>query len=334
MADAKDTKPKKTSAKATKEKQAELETALEENITDAAIDAAEQAEDIKSEKKTSEPVTVAKAGKRSTKAIHEAEEKQAKEERKKSLKSDTPTDKPKVAIKPARSRLERRSKKYRESAKLIENNKQYSLDDALELACKTSTTKFDATVEMHLRLGVDPRQADQNVRDMVILPEGTGKTVRVAVFAEEDNAKKAIEAGADFAGNEDFLARLDKNQVDFDVLVATPNLMAKLAKYARLLGPKGLMPNPKSGTVTADVAKAVTQAKAGRIEYRVDSTGIVHTGIGKVSFGPGKLSKNAAALLASIKQNKPASLKGVYVKSITVTTSMGPGIKIATSELG
>ncbi len=279
------------------------------------------------------PKTVAKAGKRSVKALTEAEEKQAKEERKATAKTEEAAEKPKAPVKPARPRVERRGKKYQASAKLIEKDKLYSLAEALELACKTHSAKFDGTVEMHVRLGVDPKQADQNIRDMVVLPAGTGKTVRVAVFAEEDNAKKAIAAGADSAGNEELLAKLDKGQIDFDVLIATPNLMAKLAKYARVLGPKGLMPNPKSGTVSADVAKAVSAAKAGRIEYRVDSTGIVHVGVGKVSFGAGKLNENTSALFASIKANKPASIKAIYVRSIAVTTTMGPAIKVVASEI-
>jgi large subunit ribosomal protein L1 len=311
----------------------QAETAVEENITEAAIDAAEQTETVKEEKRTTTPV--AKAGKRSTKALAEAEEKEAKEERKAEAKAEETAEKekPKVAVTPTRSRLERRGKKYREQAKQVDATKQYSLSEALELASKTSPTKFDATVEVHVRLGLDPRQADQNIRDIVILPAGTGKTVRVAVFAEDDDAKKAKAAGADIAGNEDFLASLDKGQLDFDVLIATPNLMAKLAKYARVLGPKGLMPNPKSGTVTKDVVKAVEQSKAGRIEYRVDSTGIVHVGVGKVSFGAQKLGDNVAALFTSIKQNKPASLKGIYVRSIAITTTMGPAVKVAPSEL-
>lgn len=287
----------------------------------------EQTEEAKTKKSS------AKAGKRSAKAVAETEEKIAKEERKAEAKADDEADKPKVAVKPARSRLERRSKKYKDQAKLVDAEKQYTLAEAIDLAVKTSPTKFDATVEVHLRLGLDPRQADQNIRDIVILPAGTGKTVRVAVFADDDDAKKAKTAGADIAGNEDFLAMLDKEQIEFDVLIATPNLMAKLAKYARLLGPKGLMPNPKSGTVTKDVAKAVEQAKAGRIEYRVDSTGIVHVGLGKVSFGADKLAQNINALFTSIRQNKPASLKGVYVRSITLTTTMGPGIRVQNSEL-
>lgn len=313
-------------------KKAKAET-KEPKIVDSKPEVAEENLAVEVEESSKDEERVTKAGKHSTKAIKEAEEKEAKEERKAATKTEESADKPKVPVKPARSRLERRGKKYQTSAKLVDREKLYTIAEALDLACKTQTAKFDGTVEVHLRLGLDPRQADQNVRDTVVLPEGTGKTLRVAVFAEEDNAKKAKAAGADFAGNEELLEKLDKGIIDFDVLIATPNLMAKLAKYARVLGPKGLMPNPKSGTVSADVSKAVTGAKAGRIEYRVDSTGIVHTGIGKVSFGPAKLVNNAAALFASIKQNKPSSLKGIYVRSITVTTTMGPGIKVNPSEL-
>jgi large subunit ribosomal protein L1 len=275
----------------------------------------------------------AKAGKRSAKAIAEAEEKQAKEERKKAVSDTQQAESKKIAIKLARSRLERRSKKYREAAKLIDSSKQYTVSEALELATKTSPVKFDATVEIHIRLGVDPKQADQNIRGNLVLPAGTGKTARIAVFAEEDVAKEALKAGADIAGSDDFLAKLDKGEINFDILIATPNVMARLSKYARVLGPKGLMPNPKSGTVTKDVSKAIAEAKAGRLEYRVDSTGIVHAPVGKVSFGADKLTQNSSALLASIKSSKPASLKGNYVRSITVTTSMGPGIHVQTSEL-
>lgn len=276
----------------------------------------------------------AKAGKRSEKGVKEAEEKQAKIERQKEEKPTNEADsKPKHVQKPPRSKVERRGKKYQEAYKEIDRTKEYSAKEALELAIKTSKTKFDATVELHVRLNVDPKQADQNIRDSIVLPSGTGKTLKVAVFAEEDIAKKAIAAGADIAGNEDFLAMLDKGQIDFEVLIATPNLMSKLAKYARVLGPKGLMPNPKSGTVTKDVEKAVKQSKAGKIEYRVDSTGIVHTGIGKTSFGVEKLEKNLEAVVASLKSNKPASLKGAYVNSVTITTSMGPSIPVSNSVI-
>ena len=270
---------------------------------------------------------VAKAGKHSAKAIKEEHELQAKQERKASSEP-TIAEKPKVIQKTARPKSERAGKKYREVYKLIDQTKSYSLTEALELATKTSTTKFDSTVEMHINLGVDPKQADQNVRDIVVLPSGTGKTVRIAVAAETDDAGVAKKAGADIAGIDEVLALLDKEQIDFDVLIATPAMMPKLGKYARLLGPRGLMPNPKSGTVTADVAKAVSDAKGGRVEYRVDQAGIVHLGIGKVSFGPEKLKLNADAVLASVRAAKPSSLKGSYILAMYVTTSMGPSIRI------
>ncbi len=279
-----------------------------------------------------EKVAPAKAGKRSQKALKEADEKQAKEERK--AETDTSTDeKVKVTAKAARSRLERRGKNYQKSAKLVDRSTTYSIAEALKLATKTSTVKFDASVEMHVRLGVDPRQADQNIRQTVSLPAGTGKKVRVAVFADVDDVAKAKQAGADIAAGEEFLQQLEKGEINFDILIATPAMMPKLGKYARVLGPKGLMPNPKSGTVTPNVAKAVTEANAGRVEYRVDSTGIVHVNIGKVSFGKDKLQDNAKAILESIKAAKPASVKGAYVQSVFVTTTMGPSIPVALSDV-
>jgi ribosomal protein L1 len=277
--------------------------------------------------------TTAKAGKRSAKAIAEVEEKQAKEERKAQKAEAEAEDKPKQTQKPARSLTERKGKGYRKSAEQIDKSKPYSLKEALDLATKTSHVKFDATVEVHINLGVDPRHADQNLRDTIVLPAGTGKNVRVAVFADTDDVAAAKKAGADIAAGDEFLQQLDKGTLDFDVLIATPAMMPKLGKYARTLGPKGLMPNPKSGTVTTDVTKAVTEAKAGRVEYRVDSTGIVHVGVGKVSFGADKLNQNTRALFASIKNNKPASIKGTYVKAVHVTTSMGPSIKVENSEI-
>lgn len=316
-----------------KKKVGQAETVNDSDVTEAAVDAAKQSADIVSEKRSSEPVVVAKAGKRSAKAIAAKEENAAKEARKAETESIEEKPKSKQPVKPPRSKLERRGKKYRKAAEQIHKNKYYTLKEAASLAIKISTSKFDATVEFHVRLGVDPRQADQNIRDNIVLPAGTGKTVRVAVFAEEDDVKAAKKAGADIAGSDDFLAQLDKGKIDFDVLVATPQVMARLSKYARVLGPKGLMPNPKSGTVTSDVAKAVEQSKAGRVEYRVDSTGIVHIGAGKVSFGEEKLMQNLEAIVASIKQNKPSSIKGTYVRTVTLTTTMGPGIKISTSEI-
>lgn len=270
---------------------------------------------------------LAKAGKHSAKAIKEAEELAAKEARK-ATKAEIEAAPKKPAPKP-RSRIERAGKKYREVAKLIDKNKVYSLADALELAVKTSTVKFDATVELHVNLGVDPKTADQNVRDSVTLPAGTGKTLRVAVFAEGDGVAKAKAAGADIAGEAEFLAQLDKEEIDFDVLITSPQLMARLGKYAKLLGPKGLMPNPKSGTITTDIPKAIREAKEGRVEFRVDPAGIIHLGIGKVSFGAARLQQNADAIMASIRAAKPASLKSNYINSIYVTTSMGPSIKVA-----
>jgi len=280
----------------------------------------------------------AKAGKRSAKALAEAEEKAEKEERKAAGDTTPQSDEAKTSDKkgPApktRTRLERRGKNYRKIAEHVEANKLYTLDEAIALATKTNPSKFDATVEMHINLNVDPRQADQNIRATVALPHGTGKTVRVAVFAPADQLDKAKKAGADITGEDDFLAQLDKEQIDFDILIATPQMMSKLGKYARLLGPRGLMPNPKSGTVTTNIAKAVEEAKAGRVEYRVDKQAIVHQGIGKVSFDATKLGENAKAFIASLNSVKPNSIKGAYIKSVAVTTTMGPGIKVDVTSL-
>lgn len=278
--------------------------------------------------KTAKPA--AKAGKRSAKAVKEAEAKEAKEERKAAAKTDEETDKPKLkkTVKPARSRLERRSKGYKELAKLVEKGKEYSVGEAVDLVLKTSKTKFDSSVEMHIRLNVDPKQADQNIRNNVVLPAGTGKSVRVAVFGDEDDVKKAKAAGADIAKADEFLQDLDKGQIDFDVLIASPKSMPKLGKYARVLGPKGLMPNPKAGTVAADVAKAVEEAKAGKVEYRVDSTGIIHLSVGKASFTADQLRQNVDVIIASVKAAKPASIKGAYIQSVYLTTTMGPSVKV------
>ncbi len=271
----------------------------------------------------------AKAGKRSAKALTENQEKEAKEKRKKAA----PTKKAgaedsKTVQKPPKSRLDRSGKKYRQAYEQIDKSKTYNLAEAAELAVKTSVTKFDATVELHINLEVDPKQADQNVRDTVALPNGTGKSARVSVFAEGDDVDKAKKAGADFAGSEELLTQLDKEEIDFEVLISTPSMMARLGKYAKLLGPKGLMPNPKSGTVAADVSKAVKDAKSGRVEYRVDQAGIIHLGVGKVSFGPQKLLENAQTIIDSVKAAKPASVKGVYIRSAYLSSTMGPSIKL------
>lgn len=274
---------------------------------------------------------VAKAGKRSAKSLAEAEEKIAKEERK--ADDADVKEAPKVVHNPTRTRIERAGKKLRKASELVEKGKEYSTKDALELATKTSTTSFDASVELHVRLNVDPKHADQNIRENIVLPAGTGKTVKIAVFGEADDVAAAKKAGADIAGSDEFLQQLDKGVIDFDVLIATPTVMAKLGKYARVLGPKGLMPNPKSGTVTKDVAKAIEQSRAGKVELRVDESGIVHLSVGKVSFGADKLYENTQAVFSALKAAKPASIKGSYVVSIFATTSMGPSIQIQSSEL-
>jgi large subunit ribosomal protein L1 len=278
---------------------------------------------------TDEPA-VAKAGKRSAKALAEIAEKQEKEERK--AGPETAEAKPKAVAPPTRSRLERRGKHFRKNVEQLEVGKAYALEEAIALAKKTSHVKFDATVELHVNLGVDPRHADQNIRDTVALPAGTGKVVRIAVLS--DDAAAAQAAGADITDTDALLAALEKGSIDFDILITTPTHMSKLGKYARTLGPRGLMPNPKRGTVTTDVAKAVAEAKAGRVEYRVDSTGIIHLGAGKVSFSEAQLKDNLQAVLSSIKANKPQSVKGSYVKAIYLSTSMGPSILVDLASIG
>jgi large subunit ribosomal protein L1 len=274
----------------------------------------------------------AKAGKRSAKAIAEADEEAARQARKEAgdtTSADGEEETVKKGPKPVtRPLIERRGKSYQKVAELIEKGKSYTLAEALELAVKTNPSKFDASVEAHIRLNVDPRQADQNIRATVSLPNGTGKTISVAVFAPEADHKAATAAGADFVGDETFLAQLDKEAITFDVLIATPQYMPRLGKYARLLGPRGLMPNPKAGTVATDVAKAVSEAKAGKVEYRVDKQAIVHIGIGKVSFGADKLAENAKSFFDSLTSQKPTNLKGGYVKSINISTTQGPGIAV------
>ena len=324
------------------EKAAELKLSMSEKNTIAEIEAAiAEAEKpaVASEDKdiiAEREAVVAKAGKRSQKALDEAAEKAEKEARKEAGDTTPQSDDAEAHVKKGpkpvtRPRLERRGKKYQAAAKNIEKGKLYSLDEALKLATETSPVKFDASVEVHVRLGVDPRQADQNIRSTVALPHGTGKDIRVAVFAPEDDHANTKKSGADIIGDEEFLKQLDKEELNFDILVTTPQYMPKLSKYARLLGPRGLMPNPKSGTVATDVAKAVKEAKAGKVEYRVDKQAIVHLSIGKVSFGVEKLSENASAFFTSLNAQKPSSLKGVYVKTIAVTTTMGPGIKVESS---
>ncbi len=271
----------------------------------------------------------AKSGKKSKKHIEEVKAEEERQARKAETKAlEEAGEKPRGAAPITRPLIERRGKKYQEKAKLVEKDKLYTLKDALELAAKTNPAKFDATIEAHVRLGVDPRQADQNIRATVVLPNGNGKTVRVAVFAPLDEAKKAAAAGADIAEDEEFLKRLEKGEIDFDVLISTPQYMPKLGKFARLLGPKGLMPNPKAGTVTTDIEKAVKESKAGKVEYRVDKQAIIHIGLGKTSFDQAKLLENAETFFESLKSHRPASLKGSYVKSVFITTSQGPSIPV------
>ena len=226
-----------------------------------------------------------------------------------------------------------KGKKYQESAKLIDRAKLYDTVEALDMVCKTSKAKFDETVEVHVKLGVDSRHADQQVRGAVVLPHGTGKTVRTLVFAKGDNAKAAEEAGSDYVGAEDMVAKItSENWFDFDVVIATPDMMGVIGRLGKVLGPKGLMPNPKAGTVTMDVAKAVAEAKAGKIEYRLDKQNIIHCPVGKASFGAEKLAENFDTLMAAVVKAKPAAAKGQYIKSCAVASTMGPGVKVNTAK--
>lgn len=229
----------------------------------------------------------------------------------------------------------KRGKKYTEAAKLVDRATQYDVAEAISLVKKTAVAKFDETVEAHIRLGVDGRHADQQVRGAVVLPHGTGKTVRVLVFAKGDKVAEAEAAGADFVGDEELIPRIqNEGWFDFDVVVATPDMMGVVGRLGRVLGPKGLMPNPKAGTVTMDVTKAVNDIKAGKIEYRLDKANIIHCPVGKASFTEEQLTENFNTLMDAIIKAKPASAKGTYMKSVTVTSTMGPGIKVNTLKIG
>jgi large subunit ribosomal protein L1 len=226
-------------------------------------------------------------------------------------------------------------KKYVDSEKLIDRTKLYDSGEAIDLCCQTAKAKFDETVEVHVRLGVDSRHADQQVRGAVVLPHGTGKNVRTLVFAKGDNVKAAEAAGADYVGAEDYVAKIQNDSwFDFDVVIATPDMMGVVGRLGKILGPRGLMPNPKAGTVTPDVAKAVKEAKAGKIEYRLDKTNIIHCPVGKASFGAEKLGDNFNTLLGAIVKAKPAASKGQYIKSCVIATTMGPGIRINPAKVG
>ena len=225
--------------------------------------------------------------------------------------------------------MARHGKRYRAALSMVDRSKRYPLDEAIRLAAESAKAKFDETMEIAVRLGVDPRQADQNVRGTVILPHGTGKSVRVLVFAKGEKEREAREAGADHVGGEDLVKKITtENWLEFDKAIATPDMMGLVGRIGKILGPRGLMPNPKVGTVTFDVAKAVSELKAGKVEYRVEKAGIVHVPIGKVSFGPDKLSDNARALLNSLIRAKPAAAKGNYLMSISIASTMGPGVKV------
>ena len=225
--------------------------------------------------------------------------------------------------------MPKHGKKYQEAQKLIDKTKVYEVQEGLELVKQTAKAKFDETVEAAFRLGVDPKRADQQIRGAVVLPNGTGKVQRVLVFAKGEKAKEAEAAGADFVGESDMIAKIQGGWFDFDVIVATPDMMGEVGKLGRVLGPKGLMPNPKTGTVTFDVTKAVNEIKAGKIEYRVDKAGNIHAPIGKVSFDTEKLAENLAALTEALNRAKPAAAKGVYMKNVSISSTMGPGVRVA-----
>lgn len=309
MAKAKEEVKEKKPAKATKSKvQAEEST-----------EAAEAA--LKTKK--AETKAAKKAGPKAKRAKDDAEiadEHPAEEKTKK-----------KVQQQPRKSRLERRGKNYRKVHETVDKNKEYTLEEAVELLPQTSFVKFDPSVEVHIKLGVDPKQADENVRATVALPYSSGKTQRVAVFTGADKQKEAKAAGADVVGEADLLEEIKKSNFDFDILVATPDVMAQLGKYAKELGPKGLMPNPKSGTVTNDLAKTIKELKGGRIEFRVDPSGIVHQSVGKLSLGS-KLKDNLQVFFKAVVQAKPASLKGTYVEKAYISTSMGPSIRVTLKD--
>jgi large subunit ribosomal protein L1 len=229
--------------------------------------------------------------------------------------------------------MAKKGKKFTEAAKLVEHMKAYGATEAIELAKKTSTVNFDATVEVAFRLGIDTRKNDQQIRGAVVLPNGTGKTQRVLVFAKGEKLKEAEAAGADYAGDAEYIAKIQSGWFDFDVIVATPDMMGEVGKIGRVLGPKGLMPNPKTGTVTFDVAKAVAEIKAGKVEYRADKAGIIHAPIGKVSFDNAKLAENFATVFETVLKAKPATAKGTYMKSVNITTTMGPSVKVDPSSV-
>jgi large subunit ribosomal protein L1 len=302
--------------------------ATEVETVDADVEIVDDITEDKEESEASDTAKTTKAGKRSSKAQREADAEVARKEAAASHQDAAPAEVAKPRVQPKPNPLKQHGKGYRKAAELVDRTKHYELAEAIALAKQTATTKFDATLELHVNLGVDPRQADQMVRATVVLPAGTGKKLRVAVLAPTTKHADAKKAGADVVSDGDIIATIEKGKLDFDVIIATPDLMANLSKVAKILGPRGLMPNPKSGTVVADVATAVAQAKAGRVEFRIDKQSIVHSGIGKASFTAEQLETNAKALIDAIMKAKPATAKGTYVKAISLAASMGPGIKL------
>ena len=227
----------------------------------------------------------------------------------------------------------KRSKRYRQAKELVDKQTRYELDDAIKILKNFPATKFNETIEIHFNLGVDPRKADQQIRNSLVLPNGTGQVVRTLVFAEGEKAEEAKEAGADFVGVDEFVEKIQSGWLDFDVVIATPNMMGKIGRLGRVLGPRGLMPNPKIGTVTMDVKKAVTESKSGKVSYRVDKLANLHIPVGKVSFKAEEIKENSLAIVSAINKERPASLKGIFIKSITLTSTMGPGIKLNKSSV-
>ncbi len=307
--------PQKEKEMAKKEETKELKNKETEEVKNGKEKNSE--EDIQADKQKKE---LAKPAKKA------APKKTAAKAEKKSKDSNSAKSSPDKKVKLS-AEERKRSKKYRQVEELVEREKQYPASEAIDLAKKTTTTKFDSSVEIHIRLNVNPTAADQQVRGTVVLPNGTGKTQRVAVVCGSDKEKEAKDAGADLVG-EQIIADVEKGKIDFDILVATPDMMAKIGKLGKTLGTKGLMPNPKSGTVTPDVAKAVKELKAGRVEFKVDKNGIVHLTIGKVSFDQKKLEENYETLIDALRKAKPSGVKGTYIKSVALATTMGPGIKI------
>lgn len=314
-----------------------------EQVAEDVVETAEKVSDAvkavaegEAEAEAQEAEHFAKAGKRSEKSVKAAEEEAERQARKEAgdttPQGDAVANIQKGPAPKTRPLAERKGKAYKKVAAKLEKGKAYSLAEALQLATETSVTKFDSTVEMHVRLGVDPKQADQNIRATVTLPNGTGKDVRVAALVGDDDVQAVKDAGADVAGEAEIMKLLEKENLDFDVLIATPQFMPKLGRFARLLGPRGLMPNPKAGTVSANPVQAVKEAKAGKVEYRVDKQGVVHLGIGKVSFGADKLLENADVFVNSLKAARPTTLKGNYILSTSVATTMGPGIKVELND--